>query len=128
MKENVFSNSLGSFALALDGILVVFGATDNQGGSVINAVLNEQFAAPLTRIHAITRDPSIPAAVAFAKKGAIVLQVCWRLSIEGASLFLQDGMSQNARWIAEWRFFGDVEIPNALDDGHKVYAMGGSRV
>jgi hypothetical protein len=83
MRGNIFSNSLGSFAFppeinmsAPKGVLVVFGATGNQGGSVIQAILADPVAAAQTQIHAITRDPTKPAAVALTKKGVIVLKVC----------------------------------------------------
>lgn len=50
-------------------ILVVFGATGNQGGSVINSILNDPTAAAQFEIVGVTRDPSKPAAVALAARG-----------------------------------------------------------
>lgn len=56
-------------------ILVVFGATGNQGGSVIKAILGDHATAEQFHIRAITRDPSKPAATALAEKGVTVLKV-----------------------------------------------------
>ncbi|KAI4139321.1 MAG: hypothetical protein LQ341_004267, partial [Variospora aurantia] len=45
-------------------VFVVFGATGNQGGSVINSVLSDPAAAQEFRIRGITRDPTKPNAQA----------------------------------------------------------------
>ncbi|KAL8833428.1 MAG: hypothetical protein Q9170_004271 [Blastenia crenularia] len=50
-------------------VFVVFGATGNQGGSVINSVLSDPAAAKEFRIRGITRDPSKPNAQALAARG-----------------------------------------------------------
>lgn len=50
-------------------VFVVFGATGNQGGSVINSVLNDPSAAKEFRLRGITRDPSKPNAQALAARG-----------------------------------------------------------
>lgn len=50
-------------------ILVVFGATGNQGGSVIKYVLEDPSLASKWHIKGITRDPSKPNAKALEKKG-----------------------------------------------------------
>ncbi|KAL8709763.1 MAG: hypothetical protein Q9220_005549 [cf. Caloplaca sp. 1 TL-2023] len=50
-------------------IFVVFGATGNQGGSVINSVLSDSAAANEFRIRGITRDPSKPNAQALTARG-----------------------------------------------------------
>lgn len=50
-------------------ILVVFGATGNQGGSVINSILNDSKTASEFKLRAITRDPSKPNAQALVAKG-----------------------------------------------------------
>ena len=57
-------------------ILVVFGATGNQGGSVVKVILGDPVAAEQFHIRAITRDPSKPAAAALAEKGVAVVTVC----------------------------------------------------
>ena len=54
-------------------ILTVFGATGNQGGSVIKAVLAHPTLSSTYKIRAITRDPSTPNAQALAKQGAEVV-------------------------------------------------------
>ncbi|KAI4161189.1 MAG: hypothetical protein LQ342_005085 [Letrouitia transgressa] len=50
-------------------VLVVFGATGNQGGSVIKSILSDPAAAQEFRIRGITRDPSKPNAQALTAKG-----------------------------------------------------------
>jgi uncharacterized protein YbjT (DUF2867 family) len=50
-------------------ILVVFGATGNQGGSVINSILSDPNTTEQFQIIGITRDPSKPSALALAEKG-----------------------------------------------------------
>ena len=50
-------------------IFVVFGATGNQGGSVINAVLGDSKTANEFQIRGITRDPSKPKAKALEARG-----------------------------------------------------------
>jgi uncharacterized protein YbjT (DUF2867 family) len=56
-------------------ILTVFGATGNQGGSVVKAVLAHSELSKTYKIRAITRDVSKPAAVALKEKGAEVVTV-----------------------------------------------------
>ena len=50
-------------------ILVVFGATGNQGRSVIDSILSDPTTAAQFDILSVTRDPSKPAAVALAERG-----------------------------------------------------------
>lgn len=50
-------------------ILVVFGATGNQGGSVIKSVLSDPKTSSEFKIRGITRDPSKPNAQALTAKG-----------------------------------------------------------
>lgn len=50
-------------------VLVVFGATGKQGGSVINSILEDPKSAGQFSIRAITRDPSKPKAQDLIKKG-----------------------------------------------------------
>ena len=50
-------------------ILVVFGATGNQGGSVIKSILGDPKTAKEFKIRGITRDPSKPNAKALEAKG-----------------------------------------------------------
>lgn len=56
-------------------ILVVFGATGVQGGSVAKAILNDPITSQRFRVRAVTRDPSKPAAVALANLGAHLVTV-----------------------------------------------------
>ncbi|KAL1858276.1 hypothetical protein Daus18300_010022 [Diaporthe australafricana] len=54
-------------------ILTVFGATGNQGGSVIEAVVSDSILSKEFKIRGITRDASKPAAQALAAKGVEVV-------------------------------------------------------
>lgn len=56
-------------------VLVVFGATGSQGGSVINSILNDSGASSQFKIRAITRDPSKPNALALKKRGVECVSV-----------------------------------------------------
>jgi NmrA-like family len=56
-------------------VLVVFGATGKQGGSVINSILEDPKSAAQFAIRAITRDPSKPNAQALSKKGVELFSV-----------------------------------------------------
>jgi len=54
-------------------ILTVFGATGNQGGSVIKTVLGYPALSQTYKIRAVTRDVTKPAAVALKEKGCEVV-------------------------------------------------------
>lgn len=56
-------------------ILVVFGATGVQGGSVARAILNDPITSQQFRVRAVTRDSSKIEAVALAELGAEILEV-----------------------------------------------------
>jgi uncharacterized protein YbjT (DUF2867 family) len=56
-------------------ILVVFGATGNQGGSVIKTILEDPSLSSQFEIRGITRDPSKPSATSLAEKGVILVKV-----------------------------------------------------
>ena len=51
-------------------VLVVFGATGKQGGSVVKSVLGDPKSASIFSVRAVTRDPSKPSAQALSKLGA----------------------------------------------------------
>jgi len=55
-------------------LLVIFGATGQQGGSVLSHVLNDPVLSKLYTIRAITRDTSSPSAQALAAKNIEVVQ------------------------------------------------------
>jgi len=55
-------------------ILVVFGATGNQGGSVVNTFLDDPELAKKYHIRAVSRDTNKAAAKALEKKGAEIIQ------------------------------------------------------
>jgi uncharacterized protein YbjT (DUF2867 family) len=56
-------------------LITVFGATGNQGGSVIRNILEHPELSKTYKIRAITRDVNKPAAVALKEKGAEVVAV-----------------------------------------------------
>ncbi len=56
-------------------ILTVFGATGNQGGSVIAAVLQDPVLSKTFKIRAVTRDSTKPAAKELTAKGVQVVSV-----------------------------------------------------
>ncbi|TVY90485.1 NmrA-like family domain-containing protein [Lachnellula willkommii] len=66
-------------------ILVVFGATGNQGGSVIDSILNDSTTAAQFEIVGVTRDPSKPAAVALAAR----VRLCHLLRSDLLTHYLQ---------------------------------------
>lgn len=55
-------------------LLVVFGATGQQGGSVIDYVINDPELSRQYKIRAVTRDPSKPAGQALQKEGVEVVK------------------------------------------------------
>ncbi|OJJ67670.1 hypothetical protein ASPBRDRAFT_660981 [Aspergillus brasiliensis CBS 101740] len=55
-------------------LLVVFGATGIQGGSVARAILADPIASKQFNVRAITRDPSKPAARSLAQQGAELMK------------------------------------------------------
>lgn len=57
----------------MSNLLVVLGATGNQGGSVINSILGDATAKSMFKIRAITRDTTKPKAKALADRGAEVV-------------------------------------------------------
>lgn len=50
-------------------LITVFGATGNQGGSIVKAILADSALSKEFKIRGITRDVSKPAAQALAKQG-----------------------------------------------------------
>jgi uncharacterized protein YbjT (DUF2867 family) len=72
-------------------ILTIFGATGNQGGSVVRAILSDPSTAAIFHVRAVTRDPSKAASVALAELGAEIVQV--RLFLPYAILYCSHGDS-----------------------------------
>jgi uncharacterized protein YbjT (DUF2867 family) len=57
-------------------LITVFGATGNQGGSVIRTIIADPELSKEFRIRAVTRDLSKPKAQALADQGIELIQVC----------------------------------------------------
>lgn len=78
----LFSNILSLYTLhtfnqtstIMSKILVVFGATGLQGGSVANYVLRDEQLSKEYKVRAVTRDPSQPTAQDLKKKGAEIFK------------------------------------------------------
>ncbi|KAH7053454.1 NmrA family transcriptional regulator [Macrophomina phaseolina] len=58
----------------MSNLITVFGATGNQGGSVIRHILADAVLSKQFRIRGITRDPTKPAAQALAAKGVEMMK------------------------------------------------------
>ena len=56
-------------------LVVVFGATGQQGGSVVRAILGDENAASKYSLRAVTRDINKPSAKALAEKGVECVSV-----------------------------------------------------
>jgi len=56
-------------------VITVFGATGNQGGSVINSLLNDSQLSKEFKIRGVTRDTSKPAAQELKNKGVELVVV-----------------------------------------------------
>lgn len=69
--------------MAAKKIFVVFGATGNQGGSVIKSMLADAKASQEFKLRGITRDPSSGRAKALAEKGVECVAVRVSLSQKG---------------------------------------------
>lgn len=57
-------------------LITVFGATGNQGGSVIRTILEDSGLSKEFRIRAVTRDVKKESAKALTAQGVEVVQVC----------------------------------------------------
>jgi uncharacterized protein YbjT (DUF2867 family) len=57
-------------------IIAVFGASGNQGGSVIRALLNDATLSKEFKIRAVTRDVNKDSIVALTKEGVEAVVVC----------------------------------------------------
>jgi len=55
-------------------LLVVFGATGNQGGSVASMVVDDSELSKIYKVRGVTRDPSNPAAEALESKGVEIVK------------------------------------------------------
>lgn len=58
-------------------LITVFGATGNQGGSVVRAILNHPQLSKVWKIRGVTRSPDKPDAQAMVKKGVEMVAVCY---------------------------------------------------
>lgn len=66
-------------------IITVFGATGQQGGSVIRTILQDESLSKEFKIRGITRDTSKPAAQSLVKQGVELVSVSPQLPIKKPS-------------------------------------------
>jgi uncharacterized protein YbjT (DUF2867 family) len=71
----IYFNYSYSAIVNMSKLITVFGATGNQGGSVIRYILDDAQLSKEFSIRAVTRDPSKPAAKTLAEKGVEVVSV-----------------------------------------------------
>ena len=104
-------------------ILVVFGATGNQGGSVINHVLNDPQLSQVYRVRAVTRNPSQPTAHNLQAKGVEIVQAdaedpqTLQRALDGAStvFILTTEGYKKAREIAQGKAIADAAVAAGLE-------------
>ena len=68
-------------------LVVVFGATGNQGGSVITSILQDPKASAQFTLRGVTRDAAKPSAIALTKRGVEIVSVSINLCRVDGSLF-----------------------------------------
>lgn len=69
-------------------LITVFGATGQQGGSVIRAILQDDTLSKEFKVRGITRDISKPAAQALLKQGVELVSVRQQHSFEKCGLIV----------------------------------------
>ena len=75
LQDNASTTALYHYTLVttiMSKVLVVFGATGQQGGSVVNCVINDPELSKLYKVRGVTRDPSNSLANLYGK-GAWIL-------------------------------------------------------
>ena len=83
-------------------ILTVFGATGNQGGSLINYVVNSSKLSKIYKLRGVTRDVSKPAALALKEKGVEVVKVTDRGNGRNLAVDVNiDSLNCRATWTIE---------------------------
>lgn len=75
-------------------LLVVFGATGQQGGSVVRAILGDENAASKYSLRAVTRDINKPSAKALVEKGVECVQVS-----ASPPNFLLQAQLEHIKWV-----------------------------
>jgi uncharacterized protein YbjT (DUF2867 family) len=74
-------------------LITVFGATGNQGGSVVKQLLSDSKISQEFKIRGITRDTSKPAAQDLANKGVEVVAVCFYSSVHDSIIVSNANLS-----------------------------------
>ncbi|KAH8688719.1 nmrA family transcriptional regulator [Talaromyces proteolyticus] len=111
-------------------VLVVFGATGVQGGSVTRAILNDPIAREEFHVRAVTRDPSKPAAIALAETGAEIIQAnledkeALRIALKGAyAVYAVTTFFETFDFAAETKQGQNVaDIAKELDVKHLIWS------
>ena len=99
-------------------ILTVFGASGNQGSSVIRAVLADSALSKEYQIRAITRDSSKASMAQLAEKGVEVVEVCT------SSPVFNPTAQQSANKVVEKADMASTEsISRAVKGSHTVFLM-----
>jgi uncharacterized protein YbjT (DUF2867 family) len=106
-------------------LLVIFGATGQQGGSILSYVLNDGELSKQYSIRAITRDPSSPSAQALKKMGVDVVKAdstdepTLHVAMKGAhTVFALTaptfGPDAKAREVAQGKAIADVAVAESV--------------
>ncbi|PYH88976.1 nmrA family transcriptional regulator [Aspergillus ellipticus CBS 707.79] len=111
-------------------IIVVFGATGKQGGGVAQTLLHDPVALAKFQVHAVTRDPSKPAALALAEQGAELVKAdledkdSLRLALKNAyGVFVLTNFMESFDAAAETRQGKNIaDIVKELDVKHLVWS------
>ena len=74
IHSTLISKALAAATMSSKKLLTIFGATGNQGGSVIDAVLSHEDLKDKYSLRGITRDPSSGKSKAMADKGVEMVQ------------------------------------------------------
>ncbi|KAL2812545.1 hypothetical protein BDW59DRAFT_38948 [Aspergillus cavernicola] len=113
--------------MAAEKWLMVFGATGQQGGSIIRYVLDDPILSSKFRIRAVTRSPSLPPAQALEAKGVQVVQAdaddedSLRQAMRGAymtfamTLPIFHDKDARQRGIAQGRAIADAAVVERLE-------------
>lgn len=96
-------------------LLVIFGATGKQGGSVINSILSDSSLSSTFKLRGITRDTSKPASKALSDKG--VEMVSADLNDEAS---LENAVKGAYGVFAVTDYWATMDSPNEIKQGKNI--------